>query len=118
MILFLVIVAITALTQLVPIWWIALPFVATAAYLLGKSARQTAWAGAAGTGLVWLVWTGYINQANDGILANRVAGVFGLSSGWLLVVVAAVVAALLGGLAAWSGYLLKRALSSEPTTAG
>ncbi|QNP53534.1 hypothetical protein H9L05_08220 [Hymenobacter qilianensis] len=71
-------------------------------------------AGFAGVGLGWLVLAGWLNIQNEGHLSHRVAELIPLGgSGWLLVLVTAVLGGLVGGLAALAGVWLRQAFAKS-----
>lgn len=88
---------------LVPVWWLFVPVTALAAFLLARSSAAGFAVGFLVNALIWLIWAGTIDHLNHSILSNRLAGVFGLPNGILLVVIGAVLAGLLGGLAGLGG---------------
>lgn len=102
--------------QLVLPWW-SLAFVA---FLIGFVSNLSGWAafaaGLLGSGGVWAVYALSLNHANSSMLAHKMAVLFGLPvSAMLMVGVAALIAALLGGFAAASGRNLKKLVATAPT---
>lgn len=91
-------------------WW-SLALVAFAIGCLSKQKAGGAFiSGFLGVGLVWWIYAGYKHWHTNGILSDKVATIFSLPNGWLLVLAAGLVAAIIGGLAALSGRQLKQLL--------
>ncbi len=108
--LFLLVLLLTALLQFFAPWWIG----AVVAFGLGWVVpSRSAWAAFGQAFLaVALLWGGYatwLSIQNGGILAERLAGVFALPAGPLMLLVTAVVGGLVAGLGATTGYWLKPA---------
>ncbi|WP_324673207.1 hypothetical protein [Hymenobacter sp. GOD-10R] len=118
MLLFLLILAITALAQLFLPWWIVAPIAFLLAARLGRTGGRSFLAGFAGVGLGWAVVAAWRNVGNDGLLAHRVAQLLPLGgSSWALVLVTAIVGGLVGGVAALAGCWLRQALQTTATPA-
>jgi hypothetical protein len=99
-----------ALQLLTPLWWwiMIVPFgfgVAAAG-----SARKAFWTGFGASGLLWLGAGLFFMLTGSGIIAGRMAGMFGLGSGWLMVPVTALVAALAGAVSGYAGYTVRAAI--------
>jgi len=118
MLLFLLILIITALAQLFLPWWIVAPVAFLLAAGLGRTGGRSFLAGFAGVGLGWAVVAAWRNVGNDGLLAHRVAQLLPLGgSSWALVLVTAIVGGLVGGVAALAGCWLRQALQNTATPA-
>jgi hypothetical protein len=91
-------------------WW-SLGLVAfVVAMALAPSGKVGFWAGFVGTALSWLVPAAGLAYQNDGLLAHRVAQLLPLGgSPAALVLVASVLAGLVGGLAGLAGVWLRLA---------
>lgn len=59
----------------------------------------------------WLIYSWWINQNNDFIMANRIAQLFQLNGGLILLLVSALIAGIAAGFAATSGALLRGVFS-------
>lgn len=84
-------------------WWI---FVVTAAIIsvCFKHQLKSFLAGFLAIGLSWFVAAYYLSSGESGqLLASKMGALFGDLSGFTLVLVTALLGALLGGLAAWTG---------------
>jgi hypothetical protein len=66
-----------------------------------------------GIGLLWLGWALWADMANDHILSSKMAALFKLPNYILFIVVTVFVGALVGGLSALSGALVKRAVAQK-----
>ena len=112
--LFLLILLAAPVAQLVLPWWIITPVAFALALALGRRGWGAFWAGFAGVGLGWLVLASWLNLQNEGHLSHRVAELIPLGgSGWLLVLVTAVLGGLVGGLAALAGVWLRQAFAKS-----
>jgi cell division protein FtsX len=104
------ILVLSAIAQLMLPWW----SIALVAFVIGYFSCNSGWqAFFAGFLALLLLWGGYsffIDKANEQILSSKIAQLFTLSSGYLLVLITAVVGSLVAGLAALSGRLVKEIL--------
>ena len=84
-------------------WW----SVAIVAFFIGGRSRKAFLAGFCGVALCWLVAALTHDLANDHILSSRMAVLFKLPNYSLFMCVTVLVGGLIGGLAAWSGSMLR-----------
>ena len=63
--------------------------------------------------ILWLSYGLYLHTTTDGAMSNRVAEIFSLPNGLLLLLVTTIVGGLVGGLAGLAGSLSRRALSAQ-----
>lgn len=95
-------------------WW----SVGIAAFLVGTTAQDRfRWAflvGALGIGLLWLFHAWGIHLQTDGILSDRVAGVFGVGSGVVLVFLTGLIGGLVGGLGGMTGAAFRKLFARDP----
>lgn len=113
--LFLLILILTAIAQYLVPWWgvVALVPFAVAAWR-ARSAGGAFGAGFLGIALLWLLVAGWQSFANDHLLAGRMAQVLPLGgSSVLLLTATALLGGLVGGMAAWAGYLGRRAMAKK-----
>lgn len=109
---FIISVFLTALLSFVlglylPWWSLAIAAFVVAALIFQKPAYAFL-SGFLGLLLLWGIFAGVINSANEGILATRVAAIFPLGgSSFLLMLITALIGALVAGLAALSGRYLR-----------
>jgi hypothetical protein len=70
--------------------------------------------GFAGLGLLWLILIFSINSSNHGILAPKISAIMGFGNGsGMLIVISCLAGAIVGGLAALTGSLLRRIVNIE-----
>lgn len=90
-------------------WWL----VAVVAYVVAIAHKLKPsdgfLSGFFGVGLLWLVTVLWRDIPNEHILANRMAGLLGLSKGWLFMLLTVVLGGLVGGLSGWSGAMMSKA---------
>ncbi len=93
-------------------WWVAAIVAFLAAFFVGKTSSRSFLAGFSAIFVVWTILALLKSLPNDNILANRVVQLFPLPHNWVWVVlITALVGGLVGGMAALSGVLLKKAFS-------
>lgn len=103
-----VIAAATCLAvQFLP-WWIVVGIAAIAVWPAGLKPVSAFLAGFVSVALVFILMAVIINQTNGGILAHRVAGLFGGLPVWLLIMVSCLPAAIAAGLGAMTTALFLR----------
>lgn len=114
-VLLLLILVLSVLLQQVLPWWSLAVGAFGLAFGLAPTGRAAYWAGFGGAGLSWLVPAAWLSHQNEGLLAHRVAQLLPLGgSAVALVALTAVVAGLVGGLAALAGAWLRLALKPTP----
>ena len=91
-------------------WWIIAPVAFGLAAWRASSAGQAFGAGFLGIGLGWLGASLLIHLRTGGILTARMAELLPLHSSAGLIGITVLVGGLVGGLAALSGYLVRRAV--------
>jgi hypothetical protein len=105
--------AILALQIVAPYWW----WVMIVPFAYGAAAATSGWrairTGLLAAGLLWLGAGAYFYFTGSGIIAARMARMFGLSRSWPMIAATALVAALSAGLAGYAGYAV-RALFKGP----
>jgi hypothetical protein len=113
---FLVIILVTAALQFFAPWWVVaiVPFIV----FLARPARpaDAFWTGFTAIGLLWLIYGFYLHFASDGAMSDRIAGIFSLPNGIILLFVSALVGGSTGGLAALSGLFTRRIFKNEAVT--
>ena len=88
-------------------WWICALVAFLAAFWQAESGKQAFLVGGVAVGLLWGLVASYWHFASQGILSNKVAGMFQLPNGGVLSAILIVIAGLVGGNAALSGYLVR-----------
>jgi hypothetical protein len=88
-------------------WWICALVAFLSAFWQANSAGQAFAVGAAALTLLWGFVASYWHFSSQGILSDKVAGILNLPNGGMLMAVVAIIAGLVGGNAALSGYLVR-----------
>jgi len=95
-----------ALQLVTPAWWwimiVPFAFGATA-----RSARKALRTGFFAAGLLWLGTSLVLHISGSGLIAKRMAGMFGLGSSWLLVLATGLVAAIAAAVSGYAGYAVQ-----------
>ena len=115
MILFFLIAILSFLLQLFLPWWSLAIASFGCAYSFGKKATQSFFAGLLGCGIVWLLMALFIHFSNGDLMTNRIGELLKLPSSSILYAASFLVAGIVGGLAAVSGYYLKAIVQSRNT---
>lgn len=95
------------LSLFIPWWSVFIPGVILGA-ILGRSGSYSFFWGFAGIAAMWLLQTLWIDFSNSGVLATRIADLFSLPSGWLLILITVLIGGLIGGFTALTGYLFRK----------
>ena len=87
-------------------WWVmAVPF------LYGLTFAGSGWRamrdGFLAAGLLWLGSAAFFYLAGSALIAKRMAGMFGLGPGWLMIIVTALVAGVAAAFAGYAGHAVK-----------
>jgi hypothetical protein len=105
--------AMLALQLLTPFWW----WVMIVPFVFGAAAAQSGWkafrTGLFAAGLLWLGTSLFLYLTGSGLIATRMAGMFGLGKSWLMIFVTALIAAVAAGVSGYAGYAV-RALVIKP----
>ena len=107
--LFLVILVLSFLCSYFLPWWIIAVVAFSAAFFMNKKPGISFLSGFAAVFVAWTILALLKSIPNDNILAERVAKLFQLPNWILLLLVTALIGALVGGMAALSGALVKKA---------
>jgi hypothetical protein len=94
-------------------WWVVAIAAFLAAIFVGKTAGQAFVSGFGAVFIVWVVLALFKSIPNDHILAKKIAVLFQLPSWWLILIITGLVGGLVGGFAALSGLLVKKAFEKE-----
>jgi len=111
---FIIIILVTAILQIFAPWWIVaiVPFLV---FLIRQTSASNAfWTGFAAIVVLWMAYGFYLHFVSDGAMSDRVAGIFSLPNGIVLLLVSAVIGGLTGGMAGLSGQLVRRIFISDP----
>ena len=86
-------------------WWIMIvPVAFGAAARSGGKALRTGFFAA---GLLWLGTSLFLLLSGSGLIAKRMAGMFGLGSSWLMVLATGLLAAIAAGVSGYAGYAVR-----------
>jgi hypothetical protein len=96
------------LLQMLLPWWAIAIMPLLAGYILCRKPGRAFWAGFLGIFLLWGIHALVVHIRTDGILSNKIAELFYLPSGILLVFVTAIFGAIPAGLSGLTGFYLKR----------
>lgn len=108
--LFLIILILSFISSYFLPWWVIAIVAFLAAFFLGKTPGQSFLSGFGAVFIAWMVLALLKSIPNDNILAKRVAQLFQLPNWILLLLITALIGGLVGGMAALSGVLLKKAI--------
>ena len=92
-------------------WWAAAIFAFLTTLFLGKTSGKSFWAGFLALFTVWVVFALIKSVPNENRLATRVSHLFHLNNWVLLLLVTGLIGGLVGGMAALSGLLVKKAFA-------
>ena len=92
-------------------WWVVAIAAFLAALFIGKTSGRSFWSGFIAVFVGWTVLALFKSVPNDHMLAGMVVQLFPIPHNWiLLLLITALIGGLVGGMAALSGVLLKKAL--------
>lgn len=111
---FFIIAVLSAILQIFAPWWVIaiVPFVILF-WRPGTSSRPF-WTGFGGIAVTWLLYGYYQHFISDGALSDRVAQIFMLPNGILLLLVTALTGGLVGGFSGLSGYWVRQIFRRNP----
>lgn len=113
MLLFFLIAIFSALLQLFLPWWSMVLAAVLLSFSMGKTFRHSFFSGLLGCGIVWPVYALFVTAFQGNLMTQRIAALFSLPASWILFVIGFLVAAIAGGMGAWTGYSLKRIISKQ-----
>lgn len=87
--------------------WDFVLIAALVAYLNNANGWSSLLSGILGVGGPWMGYAHWLNYHNQGLLADKMAGVLSLGSGFEMVLLTAAVGGLMGGLGALTGSMLR-----------
>lgn len=100
------------LTLFLPWWGIVVPCLIFGAWLIEGGGRAFL-IGFFAAGLAWFLQALYIDITNESILSTRIAEMMGVGSQWIILIATFLVAALIGGFAALTGFFIKAVLKPK-----
>lgn len=108
---FLIIFIVTAILQVFTPWWtIALiPFLVM--IWRPETSINAFITGFFAIALLWFCYGLYSHMSTDGIMSNRIAEIFSLPNGILLLIITTIVGGIVGGVSGLSGYFVRKNIS-------
>ena len=108
--LFLIILILSFICSYLLPWWAAVAIAFLGAFFIGKTSGKVFLSGFGAIFVLWIILALIKSIPNDNILASRVIQLFPLPHQWiLLLLITALIGGLVGGMAALSGMLTKKA---------
>jgi hypothetical protein len=117
-VLFLIILILSFAAGFILPWWLVAIISFLAALIIGKTSGKGFLSGFLGVAIAWIALALMKSIPNENILAGRVATLFHLPNWIFILVITAVTGGLIGGLAAWSGVLFRKALQKISVNTG
>lgn len=112
LIVFLVTIIGVHLASLILPWWIFALVTFLVVLLSGLETKEGWWIGFLAVFFLWLVYAIWLNSKNSFILNNQIGSLFGDIPGWLLLVISALLAGIISGLAGFLGSAMRRIILS------
>ena len=107
-----------ALQVLTGAWWavMAVPFLYGLTFCPsgGRALRD----GFLSAGLLWFGSAVFFYATGSALIAKRMAGMFGLGAGWLMILATALVAGVAAAVAGYAGYAVKSIFKRSPARRG
>lgn len=101
-------IAMLGLQLMTAFWW----WVMIVPFAYGAAAARSGWkaigTGFSAAGLLWLGSSLFLYLTGSGLIATRMARMFGLGNSWLMVFVTALIAAVAAGVSGYAGYGVQR----------
>ena len=107
MILFFIIAVLSFVVQLFLPWWSMIIVAFGAAFFAGRKAGSSFLGGMLGCGIVWLLMSIFISVTKGDLMNGKIAELLQLPSPFLLFLVSFLIAGIIGGVAALSGFFLR-----------
>jgi hypothetical protein len=111
--LFLTILICCLLVQLFAPWYFIAPIAFIASLLLGRTARSVFLQALGAVGVLWGGAALYFHLAGDGIITNRMAGMFGLPLAEMIIPITMLLGGLVAGIAALTGYYTQKVIKRD-----
>ena len=111
---FFIIAILSAVLQIFFPWWVIaiVPFIILLWHPV--TASGAFWAGFGGIAVPWLIYGYYQHFISDGAMSDRVAKIFMLPNGILLLIVTVLIGGLTGGFSGVAGFWVRQIFSSNP----
>ena len=97
------VVALSYLAQFFLPWWGVMVGAAFAGLIINNKGGISFLMGFFGVAILWFAQAYMIDAANASILSNKVAGIFTLSSGFMMILVTSLIGGICGGFGALTG---------------
>ncbi|RFS16234.1 hypothetical protein [Emticicia sp. C21] len=113
---YIIILIVSAIAQLFLPWWVIAPIAFLVGMMKSKSSSGSFFAGAGAIATLWIAYALYLNMSSDGLMLDRVGGLFLESMKFLknipytlsFFVIMALIGGLVGGFSALAGYQFKQ----------
>ncbi len=115
----LILVALT--TYIAPMfmpWWGFVALAGLVGVLIGENGWKSFLYGLLAALLVWGVYAFLLDSGNEQVLSNKMATLFGIDGGNLLLIITAVLGGLLGGLGSMTGSFFRQLIAGKPKRKG
>jgi hypothetical protein len=112
---FLIILILSLLSNFFFPWWSIACFAFITAFLIGQAGNKVFWSGFFAVFIAWIILALFKSVPNDHIMAGRMALLFKLPHWTFVLLISAVMGAVIGGLSALSGLLVKLAFFNKRT---
>jgi hypothetical protein len=97
------VIALSYLAQFFLPWWGVIIAAAFAGLIINNKGGISFLMGFFGVAILWFLQAYMIDSANESILSEKVAGIFTLSSGFMMMIITALIGGICGGLGALAG---------------
>ncbi len=99
-----------------PQWWWIIVVPMTVGFWQNGTAWRAVRSGAGGAGLLWFAAAFHLQLTHAALIVPKIEVMVGAQSHFILLIAAATVALLCGGLGAWTGHCLRRAIWAPAQT--
>ncbi|WAC11184.1 hypothetical protein [Dyadobacter pollutisoli] len=111
---FAIIIILSVILQLFAPWWVIAIVPLIILFWRPATTSEAFWTGFAGIALPWLAYGYYLHFISEGAMSDRVAQIFFLPNGILILIVTALVGGLTGGLAGIAGHYVREVFRQSP----
>lgn len=112
---FIIIIILSFLLQLILPWWVIVIISFATCGLLGKTGKIALWEPFFAILLLWTGMALFNTLPNDNLLATRVAGMFGLPSWWLVLILSVLLGAFTAAVSGYCGYHFRKTVLASKT---
>jgi hypothetical protein len=111
---FIIIFILSAILQLIAPWWV----IALIPFLINvwrpTSPLLAFFTSFAAIAALWFGYGLYLHVNSEGIMSNRIAEIFSLPNGILLLIITAVIGGIVGGFSGLSGFFVQQIFDNKP----